>query len=129
MTSTDRVLKVDGAGRVWTPRERREAVLDEFERSGLPATKFAAHLGVKYPTFASWVQKRRKLRGDGGVAAQLQPAALKWVEASVASAEANAAQPLVVHLPGGARIELVEVGQVALAGELLRVLCGGGMTC
>jgi transposase len=45
---------------VWTPGEQREAVLDEFERSGLPASKFAAHIGVKYPTFASWVQKHRK---------------------------------------------------------------------
>ena len=53
MAQTDRVLKVDTAGRVWTPREQREAVLDEFERSGLPASEFAAHIGVKYPTFAS----------------------------------------------------------------------------
>jgi sugar phosphate isomerase/epimerase len=51
MEQTDQVLKQDAAGRVWTPRARREAVLDEFERSGLPAIKFAAHIGVKYPTF------------------------------------------------------------------------------
>ena len=59
-SKTEQVLKVDEAGRVWTPRELREAVLDEFERSGMPATQFAARLGVKYPTFASWVQQRRK---------------------------------------------------------------------
>jgi transposase len=58
MNPTDRILKVDVVGRVWRPGEQREAVLDEFERSGLPASKFAAHIGVKYPTFASWVQKR-----------------------------------------------------------------------
>ena len=69
MAQTDRILKVDTAGRVWTPREQREAVLDEFERSGLPATKFAAHIGVKYPTFASWVQKRRQAAGGGGARA------------------------------------------------------------
>ena len=39
----EQILKVDTAGRVWTPREQREAVLDEFERSGMPASKFAEH--------------------------------------------------------------------------------------
>jgi len=129
MTEADRVLKVDVAGRVWTPRGQREAVLDEFERSGLPATKFAAHVGVKYPTFASWVQKRRRCRGEGGAAAGREPAALKWVEASVAIADGSAARALVVHLPGGARIEVCNAAQVALAAQLLRALWGGGVTC
>jgi hypothetical protein len=71
----DRVLKVDGCGRLWTPRELRDVVLDEFERSGLPATQFAARVGVKYPTFASWVQQRGKSHGDGK--------SLRWVEAGV----------------------------------------------
>ena len=44
----ERVLKVDEAGRVWTPRELREAVLDEFERSGMPATQFAARRGWRW---------------------------------------------------------------------------------
>ena len=39
MAQTDQVLKVDVAGRVWTPRARREEVLDEFERSGMAAAK------------------------------------------------------------------------------------------
>jgi hypothetical protein len=30
MNPTDRILKVDVVGRVWTPGEQREAVLDEF---------------------------------------------------------------------------------------------------
>ena len=65
----ERVLKVDEAGRVWTPRELREAALDEFEWSGMPATQFAGEVGVKYSTFA-WVQKRRRERG--GSAAQVR---------------------------------------------------------
>ncbi|MEQ2009953.1 MAG: hypothetical protein ABMA26_24470, partial [Limisphaerales bacterium] len=43
MTQVDRVLKMDAAGRVWTLREQREVVLDEFERRGLPAAKSAQH--------------------------------------------------------------------------------------
>jgi hypothetical protein len=129
MAETDRILKVDTAGRVWTPREQREAVLDEFERSGLPASKFAAHVGVKYPTFASWVQKRRRRRGEGAACARREPAALKWVEARVDEAKAGAAGTLIVHLPGGARFEVGDAAQAALAAQLLRALCGGGVAC
>jgi hypothetical protein len=41
---------------------RRDEVLDEFERSGMEAAKFTVFVGVKYPTFVSWVQKRRRQR-------------------------------------------------------------------
>ena len=63
----EQVLKVDEAGRVWTPRELRDAVLDEFERSGIPATHFAARLGVKYPTFASWALLKWPSQSAGDV--------------------------------------------------------------
>ena len=129
MAQTDRVLKVDTAGRVWTPREQREAVLDEFERSGLPASKFAAHIRVKYPTFASWVQKRRKRREDGAAPSGQEPAALQWVEATVDEAKTSAAGALMVPLPGGARIEVADAAQAVLAAQLLRALGDGGVAC
>jgi hypothetical protein len=44
------ILKVDVAGRVWTPRGQREAVLDEFERSGMAGTKYVEHSGVRAPS-------------------------------------------------------------------------------
>ena len=63
-TPTDEtILKTDGLGRVRTPEERREQLLDEFERSGLSGQKFAALAGIKYSTFATWAQKRRRQRG------------------------------------------------------------------
>ena len=52
------ILKTDGLGRVRTPLAQREALLDAFERSGLAGMKFAALHGVKYPSFANWVQQR-----------------------------------------------------------------------
>ena len=70
MTNTtlpDEVLKSDAMGRVRTPRVRREALLVEFEKSGVSARKFAALVGVNYQTFASWVQARRKARGRGAL--------------------------------------------------------------
>ena len=66
MTSTtwpDEVLQSDALGRVRTPRVRREALVEEFAKSGVSAKKFAALAGVNYQTFASWGQGWRKARG------------------------------------------------------------------
>jgi len=125
-------LKQDAVGRVWTPPERREAILDEFEKSGLPAAQFAAHVGVKYQTFATWVQKRRKARGGGSAMNAREPVVPRlrgWVEATVESATEEATRTLVVHLPGGARLEVRDAAQAVLAAHLLRALGSGGMAC
>ena len=122
-------MKVDAAGRVWTPREQREVVLDEFERSGLPAAKFAQHIGMKASTLASWIQRRREYRSEADAVKPSGRAALQWVEASVESASGSASRPLVVHLPGGARVEVGDAAQAMLAAELLRALAGGGGRC
>ena len=113
-SKTEQVLKVDEAGRVWTPRELRDAVLDEFERSGMPATQFAVRLGVKYPTFASWVQQRRKARGGAK--------SLRWVEATMAAPAQSQGKSLTVHLPGGARLDVGDAAQAKMAALLLREL-------
>ena len=120
-SKTEQVLKVDEAGRVWTPRELRDAVLDEFERSGMPATQFAARLGVKYPTFASWVQQRRKARGDAK--------SLQWVEATVGTPGPSPRKSLTVQFPGGAHVEVGDAAQAKMAAILLRELAAGGAAC
>ena len=121
----EQLLKVDVAGRVWTPRQMREGVLDEFERSGMAAREFAGRMGVKYSTFANWVQQRRKARGAGK-----PPALPRLVEAVVAQAEAlPSVRALVVHLPGGARAEVADEWQAKMAAALLRELCAGGAGC
>jgi hypothetical protein len=130
MERADQVLKQDARGRVWTPPERREALLDEFERSGLPATHFAAHLGVKYQTFASWVQKRRKARNPGEASPGLRvavPRLTGWVEATVASPREETGATLTVHLRGGAHLAVSNSAQALLAAQLLRALGEGGV--
>lgn len=132
MESTTRVLKTDVSGRVWTPKAQRDAILDEFEQSGMPALKFAAMVGVKYPTLANWIQKRRRARevsAGSGESAPIttEPAALKWFEATVESRESRSA--LVVQLPGGATIKVSDAAQAVLAGHLLRALNAGGAPC
>ena len=132
MNRADEVLKQDVRGRVWTPPARREAVLDEFERSGLPAAQFAAHIGVKYQTLATWVQKRRKARSQGSAVDIQRPAMARltgWVEATVESKEDELPGILTVRLPGGASLEVRNVAQAVLAAQLVRALGEGAGAC
>ena len=127
-TPTDEVvLKQDVLGRVKTPQARREQLLDEFERSGLPGLKFAEVAGIKYQTFATWVKKRRRQRGDyaaGKIAAAKK--SVQWLEAVMEPPPGSAVKAgalfLVLHLPGGVRVELSDVKQVEMAAALVRVL-------
>ena len=131
MTNTTRtdevVLKQDVLGRVKTPKARREELLDEFERSGLPGLKFAELAGIKYQTFATWAQKRRRQRGDyaaGKITAAKQ--SVRWLEAVLAPVPGAVVKAgamfLVLHLPGGVRVEISEVKQVEMAAALVRAL-------
>ena len=138
MTSTtlpDEVLKTDVLGRVRVKRARREALLDEYERGGASAQAFAALVGIKYQTFATWVQQRRRPRRPCRPATRVEalPApptptgALRLVEAVVEhgrhqTAVVENAESLCVHLPGGARVEVRDARQAVLAAELLKAL-------
>jgi len=117
------VLKQDVLGQVKTPKARREQLLDEFERSGLPGQKFAELAGIKYQTFATWTQKRRRQRGDyaAGKVTAAKPS-VQWLEAVLAPPPKAGALFLVLHLPGGVRVELGDPKQVELAVALVRAL-------
>jgi len=125
------VLKTDATGRVRMPVEQRERLLDEFERSGLSGTKFAALAGIKYQTFATWAQRRRKQRSS-------QPDAkgasekLRWLEAVIEQAQpavVSANLPLLLQLPGGVRVEVAEPKQALLAAALVRALEHSATAC
>jgi hypothetical protein len=122
MNETTQILKVDEVGRVRTPREKQEEVLDGYERSGMTGMQFAKHAGVKYPTLMYWVQRRRRERQESA-SPVTRP---QWLEAVVESEEQG--EGLVVEAPGGLRLIVKEGGQVKMAGELLRVL-GFGQPC
>ena len=114
----DSVVKVDRAGRMRFSREQREALLDAFEHSGMGGAAFAREHGVKYQTFATWVQKRREQAQPGSGALTLAEVVVKE--------EVGASLPgpagLRVELPGGARLEVTDRAQLGLAVELLRAL-------
>ena len=126
MTNTtlpDEILKSDALGRVRTPRVRREALVEEFEQSGVSAKQFAALLGVNYQTFASWVQARRKTRRQHPPVAG--PVRL-WeavVEGGAGEARDAAGAPgLWIELPGGSRMSVASPLQLAMAAELVALL-------
>ena len=48
-----KISKRGPAGRGSYRAEQREAILDEFERSGLKGAAFARLTGLQYPTIAS----------------------------------------------------------------------------
>ncbi len=130
--------KRDVLGRVTLPKAQRETLLDEFERSGLKGKAFAKLVGVKYQTFAVWIQNRRRARGDYAQMALTQDstppvvcklAPLRLIEA--VAAPLNLALPsaavvdsgaLELILPGGARLLVSNASQVELAAKLLHSL-------
>jgi len=117
------ILKTDTRGRVQTPKARRESLLDEFERSGLSGANFAALAGIKYQTFAGWAARRRKRAG--AKAPVKSGDQMRWLEAVVEQAQspgAAKAVTLMLHLPGGAWMELADTKQAPLAAALLRSL-------
>lgn len=114
----EELLRTDELGRIRTTAIRREQLLDEFERSGLSGKKFAALVGVKYQTFATWAQKRRRQTGNRLAKPKSDP--VKWLEAVVEQPKTHTA--LVLQLPGGVRVEISDPQQLPLVAELLRLL-------
>ena len=127
------ILKRDALGRVGYSRGQREALLDEFKRSGLQGAAFARTVGISYPTFANWIQKRRHARGDYCSPVPGLPATrpgLRWLEAALPQAEvpapapilAGPSGPLAVELPCGTRLLVGDARQATLAARLLQAL-------
>ena len=137
MTSTDAVestslacslaegdlVQTDSKGRLRVTKEQRKAVLARFEQSGMSAAKFAAAAGIKYSTFAGWLQRYRRAQPKAALRR------LRLVEAVVDPGQQTSAKGLLVHLPGQVRIELSSPAQVPLVRELIRALQGGAAGC
>jgi transposase-like protein len=99
---------------VWTSPEQRRVILREFEGSGISAAQFARRIGVKYSTFAGWVQRYRRTKRLGA-----KPP-VRLLEAVVAPGSLNST--FLLELPGGARVEIREASQVPLVAALVRAL-------
>lgn len=123
------ILKRDALGRVAMSREQREALLDEFERSGLKGAQFARTAGICYPTFAAWVQRRRHQRGDYQrrltTRAKPVPQRVRLIEAVAGDTDRYQTvheAGLEIELPGGARLVLCNAQQAPLVAQLLKAI-------
>jgi len=104
-------VTLDTKGRVRASKEQRRVILAEYERSGLSAARFAQLAGLKYSTFAGWLQRYRRTKPKG----LAKP--VRLLEAVVAPPEP--ATLLVLHLPGGVRVEISDEQQAELAAALV----------
>jgi len=130
------LLKTDALGRVRTPALRRERLLDEFERSGMSGVQFAEFVGIKYQTFATWVQlrqrKRKTLAGTKPPVPAEATQQVRWMEAVIQQPQPpgdRSQSALVVHLPCGVRVEISDVKEVTLVAALVRALIAPPGTC
>lgn len=129
MTSTDTeetlILKTDALGRVRMPAERREAILDAFGQSGMSGQAFAKHVGVKYTTFATWIQKRRRKRSEypKKKLPKPSPSQITFVEAQIEKPTVPGLQAaLEVQTAEGLRLMIRSPGEIELAAQLIRSL-------
>jgi hypothetical protein len=121
------ILSRDAQGRVLISRERRELLLERYDRSGMSGVKFAEYIGIKYSTLAYWLQSRRRKREREKslvkASTDTEPSKSNgaWIEAVVE----NGGQPRVqegalrVYFVGGAYCRVSSAAEAALAAEVL----------
>ena len=114
----------EGARRERVSAQRREALLDEFERSGLSGAQFARRAGLKYPTFAAWRRNRRSK-----TQATTNPSRPKAVAFIEAVPDADPHGPLSVELAGVARVEVSSSSQLHAVAELIGMLTSARRPC
>lgn len=119
-TSELEVLRQDVRGRVRIPGGKREAILDAFEASGMSGAAFARQWGLKYPTFANWVQRRRRDR-EKGPESRTATKSISLVEALVGQ-DFSANAGLKIEAPGGIKLWVRRREEIALAVELVKAL-------
>ena len=111
------LLKMDTRGRVCVSKEQRNAILDEFERSGVSAAQFAKLVGLKYSTLAGWRQRHRRAKPPG------RSPRVRLLEALVDPDLSGGSSPAVLlFLPGEIRLEVRSAAQVPLAAALVKAL-------
>ncbi|MFN7342049.1 MAG: IS66 family insertion sequence element accessory protein TnpA [bacterium] len=135
------ILKTDVLGRITVGSAQREAILDAFEASGMTGQAFALHHGIKIQTFASWMQKRRRRRGDyqnealcrklrmrkdpllvGSKKVARPQASMNLIEVNLQNETPKMHEALEVILPGGAVVRIRHESQLGLLQILMRQL-------
>jgi transposase-like protein len=125
MTSLENkeLVTVNARGRVQTPREVREKILEEYEGSGMSARQYARVTGIREKTFCNWVRKRR--RGVAGEVSAVRKQGVTLLEAVVEERGfevSGSQQSVVLEFAGVARVEICLRGQLPLVAELVDLI-------
>lgn len=112
------VLKVEGGGRVRTPKRKQEEVVAAYEASGMTGARFAASCGVKYSTLMRWVAEHGRRKFPTVEAG----AGSRWVEAVMEREDVREDVGLAVEIGPFVRLRVANRRQAELAGEVLRAL-------
>ena len=110
------IVKADRLGRTHYSSEYKAQVLEAFQKSSLSGQAFARQCGIKYPTFASWVTKRKR---ETAPARSGDPAPA-FLVAELPGASGSSV--LEVSLPGGSLARIASSSQIPLLAELLKAL-------
>lgn len=112
------IIRTGADGRQRYDESYKHRVLEAFDRSGMSGKAFAAQCGVKYPTFASWLAKRRGgPAGDAG-----QPAGGPAFLLAEFGETPSGGDTLEITLPGGAVARATTTSQVRLLADLVKAL-------
>lgn len=128
MSSTEtesEIVKTSKAGHILTSRQRRQELLEEFDKSGLSAPKFVELAGIKYPTFMTWLHQRRLKQSavSPAVSAPAKSPTGLWLETVIEKAQVSGpgnSSALILRLPSGAAVEISTATQAALAASFVR---------
>ena len=114
------ILKRDARGRVRSTAEARAEAVAEFRRSGLSASAFAKMAGISKNTFWNWLQCHglTQKRGTSLSKSSNHPP-VRFMQVAAQTAPASA---LLVRLPGGATVEVVDERQAVLVARLVQSL-------
>ena len=112
--SVTTIIKSDRIGRPHYSKEFKAEVLAGYDASGMGAPAFAERCGVKYPTFAGWLAKRRRENTAPPAAAQ------SFIIAELA--EGSPGDAVRVTLPGGAAAQFTDPSQAPLIAALIKAL-------
>ena len=122
-------VKTDAAGRMRFTQKQRLDLLNAFDQGGLSGPEFARIHGINYQTFAGWRQRRRKgatlkrPRADDTTAPKAV-SSFTLIEATPDTPDGELTQshkPLILELPGGARLIISDQSQMTLATTFLNL--------
>lgn len=113
----------DRRGRRMTPRSRRAEYVEAWRRSGMTQAAFARREGLRYPTFAHWVQQAGK---SARAISPVRFAQVRWPlptgDAAQVGVEDRGVVPLglEVRLPDGTLLRGGDAEQLATLALALR---------